>query len=85
MGSKSRSKRATRDPVVMLTPFDPGQWHTIEEAAALLKVSPRRMRRWVYNRTVGSKLLPGGRGRRVSGAHLNAAMGLDDDEREGQA
>jgi excisionase family DNA binding protein len=54
--------------------FDPNEWHTIEEAAALLKVSPRRMRRWIYNGTVGYQVLPSGRGRRISGAHLNAAM-----------
>jgi excisionase family DNA binding protein len=60
---------------VVLPKYDPNQWFTIEEAAALLKVSPRRMRRWVYNGAVGSEVLPGGRGRRISGAHLNAAMG----------
>lgn len=54
--------------------FNPNEWHTIEEAAALVKVSPRRMRRWVYDGKVGSTVLPGGRGRRVSGAHLNDAM-----------
>ena len=59
-------------------PFNPDQVFTIEEAAELLKVSTRRMRRWVYNGSMGYVLLPGGRGRRVTGAHLNQAMAAGD-------
>lgn len=58
--------------------FDPTEVFTIAEAAELLKVSPRRMRRWVYNGRIGYTLLPGGRGRRVTGAHLNAALAAGD-------
>lgn len=58
---------------------DPNRWFTPEEAAEYLNVSARRMRRWIYNGSIGSTALPGGRGRRISGAHLNAAMGLDDE------
>lgn len=55
----------------------PNEWFTIEEAAALVKVPARRMRRWVYAGTVRSTVLPGGRGRRVSGAALNEAMSTE--------
>jgi excisionase family DNA binding protein len=56
---------------------DENSWFTLEEAADYLRVPVRRMRRWVYNGSVGSSPLPGGRGRRISGAHLNAAMADD--------
>jgi excisionase family DNA binding protein len=58
--------------------FDPNAVFTIEEAAQLLKVSPRRVRRWVYNGSIGYTLLPGGRGRRITGAHLNTALAVGD-------
>jgi len=57
--------------------FDPTQWFTIEEAAEAVRVPARRMRRWIYNGSVGSTVLPSGRGRRISGAHLNKAMSVE--------
>ncbi len=58
----------------VIAQLPPDEWYTTEEAAQLLKVPTRRMRRWIYAGTVRSTVLPGGRGRRVSGAALNEAM-----------
>lgn len=55
----------------------PDEWFTIEEAAALVKVPARRMRRWVYGGQVKSIVLPGGRGRRISRKHLTDAMATE--------
>jgi excisionase family DNA binding protein len=57
--------------------FDPNRWFTTEEAADAVRVPTRQMRRWVYNGSVGSVVMPGGRGRRISGAHLNKAMSVE--------
>ena len=54
-------------------PFDPAAVYTIAQAAEAFSVTPRQMRRWVYDGKMGYVLLPGGRGRRVTGQHLNDA------------
>lgn len=54
--------------------FDPAAKFTLQEVAEIYKVPLRRVKRWVYNGSLGYELMPGGRGRRVTGEHLNAAM-----------
>jgi excisionase family DNA binding protein len=75
--SAERAVKRTVAKAVTTPQFNPNECFTIEEAASLVKVPPRRMKRWVYNGAVRSVVLPGGRGRRISGAALNEAMSTE--------
>jgi excisionase family DNA binding protein len=72
--AEAAATKAAMQPPPAETQFDPKEWHTVDGVAELLKVTPSQVRRWVYLGNVGSTILPGGRGRRISGAHLNAAL-----------
>jgi excisionase family DNA binding protein len=65
-------------------PYDPEQVFTFGEVAELLQVTERRVKRWVYHGKLGYTLLPGGRGRRIKGAHLNAALAAGDHKPEAE-
>lgn len=47
---------------------DPDAVFTYDEAAEVLKVTPRQVRRWVAERKIGYSQLP--RGRRLLGRHI---------------
>lgn len=79
--SRTRSREVVdraRAKYVPTARFDPAAVFTIPEAAEKFAVSPRQMRRWVYEGKMGYVLLPGGRGRRVTGQHLNDALAAGD-------
>jgi Helix-turn-helix domain len=55
--------------------FAPDEVFTIEDVAEIFKVSTRQVMRWVYEQgSLKYVVMPGGRGRRILGKHINAAL-----------